>query len=128
MADRAPPGLWLQPDGCCNGPSWVAVEFTPTSFMFLKRRWKSFALTRGMKKGHVLYFQYDEAATLFMKIFGVTGCHLKCCMESGDNNTSHDDDGDVSPSDGTGSRGGSPTLRARTRTLTRARSTPEPVP
>ena len=29
MAERAPLGLWVQADSCCNGPSWVATEFTP---------------------------------------------------------------------------------------------------
>ena len=54
MADRTPLGLWVQADGCCNGPSWVATEFTPSAFMFLKQGWKSFALARGLKQGHVL--------------------------------------------------------------------------
>ena len=81
MADHAPLSLREQPDSCCNIPSWVAMEVTPAGFMFLKQWWKSFALTHGLKKGHVLYVKYTEAAMPFMKIFGVTGCHLDCCME-----------------------------------------------
>lgn len=47
-----------------------------------------------MKKGNVLYFMFDGDATLFMNIFGVTGCRMKCCMESNDSDTP----GDGSPS------------------------------
>ena len=49
MADRAPLGMWLMADSCCKGPSWVATEFTPTGFMFLRQEWKSFALARNLK-------------------------------------------------------------------------------
>lgn len=37
MEDNGPLGLWLQADGYCNGPSWVATEFSLAGFMFLKR-------------------------------------------------------------------------------------------
>ena len=60
MVDRAPLGLWVLADGCCNGPSWVATEFTPSGFMFLKLGWKSFALACGLKWGHILQFKYDR--------------------------------------------------------------------
>nr|XP_020174742.1 B3 domain-containing protein Os03g0212300-like [Aegilops tauschii subsp. strangulata] len=102
MAGREPLGLWLQPDGCCNGSSWVATEFTSSGFMFLKRGWKSFALAPGLKEGHIVHFKYDRAATLFMKIFGVAGyCHLDCCMES--DNSGSSSDGSGTSSEGRGS-------------------------
>lgn len=105
MTERAPLGLWLQPDGCCNGPSWVLTEFTSSGFMFLKRGWKSFALPRGLKEGHTLHFKYDGGATLFMKIFGVTGCHRDCCMESDNGSGSSSGDGGGGSSTSTGGSG-----------------------
>ena len=108
MADRVLLGLWVRADDCYNSPTWVATEFTPTGFMFLKHGWKSFALACCLKKGQVLLFEYDGAAMLFMKIFGITGCRLKCCMESDE----IDSPGDVSPSDGSGSSGGSPSVKS----------------
>jgi hypothetical protein len=106
MEERAPLGLWLQVDGCCNGPSGVAAEFTPSGFMFLKQGWKSFALMCDLKQGHLLHFKYDGAATLFVKIFRVFGSRLECCAESEDSSysgSSGEDDSD----DGATSSGGS---------------------
>ncbi|KAE8813972.1 hypothetical protein D1007_08894 [Hordeum vulgare] len=51
--------------------------------MYLARWWKLFALTLGLKEGHVLYFKSDGAATLFVKIFGRKGDRMDCCMEIG---------------------------------------------
>ena len=122
--DHAPLGLWVQADGCCNGPSWVAVEFTPVGFMFLKQGWKSFALARGLKRGHVLQFKYDGAATLFVKIFGISGSRLECCAESEDGSDSSSSSEDDSSSGAAPSGGAEATTiptasRARTRTPTR---------
>jgi hypothetical protein len=117
MADRVPLGLWVQADGYCNGPSWVATEFTPSGFMFLKRGWKSFALARGLKRGHVLQFKYDGAATLFVKIFGISDNRLECCTESEDGSysgSSSEDDSDsgAAPSGGSGSDDSCPRVKS----------------
>ncbi|KAE8798055.1 hypothetical protein D1007_26666 [Hordeum vulgare] len=47
MEEVATLGLWLQRDGCCYGPTWVAMEFNSLTFMFLGRGWKLFSLDRG---------------------------------------------------------------------------------
>ncbi|KAE8798245.1 hypothetical protein D1007_26540 [Hordeum vulgare] len=44
MEEHAPVGLWLQPNGYWNRPTWVATEFNSLGFMFLRRGWKSFVL------------------------------------------------------------------------------------
>lgn len=106
MEGKEPLGLWVQADGCCSGPSWVATEFTPAGFMFLKQGWKSFALARGLKRGHLLQFKYDGAATLFVKIFGACGARLGCCAESEDDSGSDSSDGSDSGSSGDSSSGG----------------------
>jgi hypothetical protein len=95
----------------------VAAEFTPSGFMFLKQGWKSFALARGLKRGHLLHFKYDGAATLFVKIFGVFGSRLEYCAESEDGSysgSSSEDDNDsgTSPSDGSGSGGSFPRIKS----------------
>ena len=117
MADHAPSGLWVQADGCCNGPSWVATELTASGFMFLRQGWKSFALARGLKQGHILQFKYDGAATLFVKIFVLSGSRLECCVESEDGSYSgsfHEDDSSdgVAPSGGGGCDSGSPHVKS----------------
>ncbi|XP_020172571.1 B3 domain-containing protein Os03g0212300-like [Aegilops tauschii subsp. strangulata] len=112
LAERVPMGLWLQPDGCCNGPSWVVTAFTPSGFILLMRGWKSFAVARGLKEGHILHFKYDGAATLFMKIFGVIGYRLKCCTESDDSDSPGNNDGDMYPFDGSGSSDDSPSVKS----------------
>ncbi|KAE8776614.1 heat shock cognate 70 kda protein 1 [Hordeum vulgare] len=81
MEELTPLGMWLRPDGCCNGPTWVAMEFNSLIFWFLRRGWKLIALTQGLQDGHVLHFKFDGAAALFMKAFGSTGGRLNCCME-----------------------------------------------
>jgi hypothetical protein len=82
MESSRPSGLWLQVDGCCNGPSWVATEFSTTDSLFLTRGWKSFARSCGLGQGQLLQFRYDGAATLFVKFFGVPGGRMECCAES----------------------------------------------
>lgn len=82
MEDGEPLGLWLQADGCCNGPFWVAAEFSPAGFMFLARGWKPFARSDDLRRGQVLQFRYDGAATLFVKFFRVSGGRMECCAES----------------------------------------------
>ncbi|KAE8786496.1 hypothetical protein D1007_39646 [Hordeum vulgare] len=69
MEDLMPLGMWLQLDGYCNGPRWVATEFNTLGFLFMRSGWKSFALTQGLRDGHVLHFEFDGAATLFVKVF-----------------------------------------------------------
>ncbi|KAE8790097.1 l-ascorbate oxidase-like protein [Hordeum vulgare] len=98
MEENLSLGLWLQRDGCCNGPTWVAMGFNSLGIMFLRRGWKLFGLAHDFKEGHVLHFKFDGAATLFMKAFRNVGGPLDCCME-GDSN------GSSSPSciDGSGS-------------------------
>ena len=64
-----------------------------------------------LEEGDVLYFKYGGAGTLFMKIFGVTRCGLKRCMESDDSDTSHDDDGDA-PSSGGSESNNSPSVKS----------------
>ncbi|KAE8773858.1 l-ascorbate oxidase-like protein [Hordeum vulgare] len=101
MAEHAPLGLWLQRDDSCNEPSWVATEFTPRDFMSLARGWKSFALARGLKEGHLHYFEFDGVTTLFVKILGRAGDRVDCCMESGNINcSSSSDNGNSSTSSG----------------------------
>ena len=68
-----PVGLWLQPDGCCNGSSWVKVEVTSIGHVFLILGWQPFARARGLKGRHTLHFKYDGAMMLFFKIFGRDG-------------------------------------------------------
>ena len=84
--------------------------------MFLRQGWKSFALARGLKRGHILQFKYDGAATLFVKIFGLFGSRLACWAESEDSyssSSSEDDSSDgVAPSGGGGGDGGSPRVKS----------------
>jgi hypothetical protein len=82
MENSRPLGLWLQADGCCNGPSWVVAEFSSAGSLFLTRGWKSFACSRGLRQGQLLQFRYDGAGTLFVKFFGVSGGRIECCTES----------------------------------------------
>ncbi|KAE8775811.1 heat shock cognate 70 kda protein 1 [Hordeum vulgare] len=81
MEDITPLGLWLQPDGCCNRPSWVEMEFNSLGFLFLGCGWKSFSLAQGLWDGHVLHFKFYGVVTLFMKVFRSAGGRLDCCME-----------------------------------------------
>ncbi|KAE8798583.1 hypothetical protein D1007_26064 [Hordeum vulgare] len=82
VEDLAPLCTWLQPHGCCNGPTWVATEFNSLDFLFLERGWKYFALSQGLQDGHVLHFKFDGAAILFVKAFGSAGARLDFYMES----------------------------------------------
>ncbi|KAE8787814.1 heat shock cognate 70 kda protein 1 [Hordeum vulgare] len=81
MEDLAPLGLWLQPNGCCNGLSWVAMEFNSLGFMFLRRGWKMFTLAQCLWDGHVLHFKFDWSAMFFVKVFVSADGRLDCCME-----------------------------------------------
>ncbi|KAE8797111.1 hypothetical protein D1007_27797 [Hordeum vulgare] len=116
MEDLTPLGMWLQQDGCCIGPSWVAMEFNSLGFLSLRRGWKSFALAQGLRDGYVLHFKFYGATTLFVKVFGrAYGC-LDYCMEdncggssgpfgtdnSGNSSSSNSGEGD---SDSDGSQG-----------------------
>jgi hypothetical protein len=82
MENSRPSGLWLQADGCCNGPSWVVAKFSTAGSLFLMRVWKLFARSCGLGHGQLLQFRYDGAATLFVKFFGVSGGRMECCVES----------------------------------------------
>ena len=92
------------------------MEFAPSGFMFLKQGWKSFALARGLKRGHVLQFKYDRAATLFVKIFGLSCSRLECCAESEDDSYSgssnEDDSSSGAASGGSGNNSDSPRIKS----------------
>ncbi|KAE8782761.1 hypothetical protein D1007_43811 [Hordeum vulgare] len=81
MEDLTPLGLWVQLDGCCNRPSWVAMEFNSLRFLFRRRRCKSFTISQGLRDGHVLHLKFYRATMLFMKVFGGVGGCLGFCME-----------------------------------------------
>ncbi|KAE8809215.1 hypothetical protein D1007_14260 [Hordeum vulgare] len=103
MEELAPLGMWLQLDGCCNGPTWVATEFNSLGFLFLKREWKSFTLVQSLHDGHVLHFKFDESAMLFVKVFRSFSERLDCCMEdssSGSSRPSGTDDSESGSSSG----------------------------
>lgn len=102
MVKHALLGLWRQPNGCCNGSSWVATDFSslPPDFMFMRRGWKPFARARGLMEGHTLLFKYGGAATLFMKIFGTAGYRMGSCMESDSSGSSGGSSGSSSTSSG----------------------------
>ncbi|KAE8771135.1 l-ascorbate oxidase-like protein [Hordeum vulgare] len=92
--------LWFQVDGFCNRPTWVAVDLSPRSTMFLMRRWKTFARSRGLGPEHLLHFRFDGDTMLSMKFFGSSGSRLECCVESSSDSdldtSSESDDGDSS--------------------------------
>ncbi|KAE8767029.1 hypothetical protein D1007_61659 [Hordeum vulgare] len=73
IEELAPEGMWLQPDDCCNGPTWVATEFNSLAFMFLGRGWKSSPLAQDLQEGHVLHSKFNGAATFSVKAFGNVG-------------------------------------------------------
>ncbi|KAE8821660.1 hypothetical protein D1007_00447 [Hordeum vulgare] len=105
MEEHAPLVLWLQPYGCCNGPTWVSKEFNSLGLMFSGHGWKSFALSQGLEERHVLRFKFDEASTLFMKAFGSASGRAGCCMEgysSGGSIPSDPDGSGSSSSEGSG--------------------------
>lgn len=70
MVECVPLVMSLQPYDYCNKPSWVTTDLIPRDFMYLTWWWKSFALARGFKEGHVIHFKFDGVATLFVKTFG----------------------------------------------------------
>ena len=43
LEQRKSPGLWLQMDGCPNGPFWVEVDYPLPNVLDLVRGWKAFA-------------------------------------------------------------------------------------
>jgi hypothetical protein len=93
--DIRPSGFWLQAEGCPNGPSWAFTELTAAGAMLLGQGWKSFSRARRLSRGQCLVFRYDGDATLFVKIFGVDGGRMECCMESSSgSSSSYDEDED----------------------------------
>ena len=82
MENNRPPGLWLQVEGCPNGPSWISVEYTADDSMLLGQGWKSFARSRRLTRGQYLACKYDGDATLTVKIFRAAGGRMECCAES----------------------------------------------
>ena len=90
--DGRPTGFWLQVDGCPNGPSWVAVEYTIDDFMLLGRGWKAFTRSRHLTRGQYLAFEYDGDVTLSVKIFRAEGGRVDCCAECDSNSRSSDYD------------------------------------
>ncbi|KAE8785256.1 heat shock cognate 70 kda protein 1 [Hordeum vulgare] len=102
MEDFAPLDLWLQIDGCCNGPSWVVTEFNFLGFLFLRHGWKSFALAQGMRDGHILHLKFDRATTLFVMVFESVGGRVGCCTEDSSGSSSTDDSGSNPFPDGGG--------------------------
>ena len=103
VAEKKPSGLWLQLDGCPNGPSWVEVGYPLPRAMDLEKGWKSFARSQDLGRGMHLMLRYDGKATVFVKIFGIFGERPKCCAESesGDSLSSYsgDDGSDDSSGD-----------------------------
>ncbi|KAE8794235.1 heat shock cognate 70 kda protein 1 [Hordeum vulgare] len=100
MEDLAPLGVWLQPDECCNGPSWVTTELNSLGFLFVRSGWKSLALARGLQDRHVIQFKFYGVATLFVKVFGSADERLDCCMEDRSGSSSADDSNNSSSPDG----------------------------
>ena len=93
--DIGPSGFWLQVEGCPNGPSWAMAERTTEGAMLLGPGWKSFSRARRLSRGQCLAFRYDGDATLSVKIFGVDGGRVECCMESSSgSSSSYDEDED----------------------------------
>jgi hypothetical protein len=93
--DIGPSGFWLQVEGCPNGPSWAMAERTTEGAMLLGPGWKSFSRARRLSRGQCLVFRYDGDATLSVKIFGVDGGRVECCMESSSgSSSSYDEDED----------------------------------
>ncbi|KAE8794168.1 l-ascorbate oxidase-like protein [Hordeum vulgare] len=94
-------GVWLRAYGCGNGPISVVVDFSPSSAMFLKRWWKSFARSHGLDSEHLLHFRFDEGTMLSVRFFRNFGSRLGCCAkisnDSGLDTSSNSDDDDSSP-------------------------------
>ena len=80
--DDRPTGLWLQVDGCPNGPSWADAEYTVDDSMLLGRGWKSFSRSHRLTRGQYLAFEYDGDMTLSVKIYRADGGRVECCVES----------------------------------------------
>ena len=105
VAEKKPSGLWLQVDGCPNGPSWVEVGYPLPGAMDLGKGWKTFARSHGLGRGMHLVFRYDGKAMAFMKIFDMFGERPACCAESESDwslssysgNSSGSEDDDTSP-------------------------------
>ena len=87
--------------GCCNGDTWVNVEFPAPHVMYLRRGWKTFARVHSFSEGHILHFKLMESGLLSVKIFGRSGGHLGCCVESStDNESSCSSESDEEDGDG----------------------------
>ena len=100
MENSRPSGLWLQADGCCNGPSWVVAEFSTTGSLFLTRGWKLFARSRSLAPRQLLHFKLIGVDTLTVRFFGATGVRLECCAESS-SDIDFDSSSDSDDEDGT---------------------------
>ena len=87
--------------GCCNGDTWVDVDFPAPHVMLHRRGWKTFAHTHCLMKGHILRFKLVEADLLPIKVFGRSGIRLGCCAESStDDESSSSSDTDEEETDG----------------------------
>ncbi|KAE8770088.1 hypothetical protein D1007_58202 [Hordeum vulgare] len=88
------------------------MELNSLGFLFLRRGWKLCALAQGLQEVHVLHFKFDDAAMLFVKVFGSAGGHVDYCMEGGRSNPSGTNDSGYNSSfggsDGDNNSNGSP--------------------
>ena len=82
MEVEQPHGVKLHMRGCCNGNMQVDVEFPAPHVMLLCCGWKTFARAHSLLEGRILHFKLMENGLLSVKVFGSSGIHLGCCMES----------------------------------------------
>ena len=89
-----PIGFWLQVDGCPNGPSWAAAEYTVDDSILLGLGWKAFSRSHRLTRGQYLAFEYDGDMTLSVKIYRADGGRVECCAESDSSSCSRSSDED----------------------------------
>ena len=86
--------------GCGNGDTRVDVHFPVPHVMYLRRGWKTFAHIHSLTAGLVFYFKLMENGLLSVKVFGLLGTCLRCCVESSsDDETSSSSGNDKEDSD-----------------------------
>lgn len=98
--------LRLHMRGCRNSSMWVNVDFPRPHVMYLRHGWKTFPRAHNLSEGHVLHFKLMENGLLSVKVFGSSGIHLGCRMESStddQSSSSSDPDKEDSASDDDGS-------------------------
>ena len=70
----------------------------------MTRGWGAIARACGSKGRHALHFKYDQATTLFFKVFGEDGGRLECCLAGSSGSGVHpSDNGDQQSDEALGS-------------------------